>query len=271
MSYSILILTHNESVNIARCLRSLACCDDIAVLDSGSSDDTLKIAREFPVHLHARPFDSFAGQRNWGVETIPFKHPWILHLDADECLTPELHAEIEEVVAQDDKSAYLIANKLIFMGKWVRRSSMYPHYQARLLKKGEARFIQTGHGQILGETKRGVGILREPYVHHNFSKGVGDWVTRHNRYSADEAQRIVAGKTADAVANGVAAAQSRQQRFKQFADRLPFKPTARFLYLYVLRGGFLDGRAGFDYCMLMAFYDYITRLKVRELRSLCRD
>lgn len=270
MAYSVLILTHNEEHNIERCLQSLGCCEDIALLDSGSTDATVMIARKYPVHIYEREFDSFAEQRNWGVENIPLKSPWILHLDADECMTPALHAEIEGVIARDEKSAYLIANKLMFMGKWIRHASMYPHYQARLLKRGEASFSQTGHGQILGETKRGVGALKEAYVHYNFSKGIGDWITRHNRYSSDEARRIATASHHSDHADISAAAQSRQQRLKTFADRIPFKPVARFVYLYIVRGGFLDGRAGFDYCVLMSFYDFLTRLKVRELRSECR-
>jgi len=214
-----------------------------------------------------REFDSFSAQRNWGIDTIPFKHAWILHLDADEEMTPALHEEIEAVVGRDEKSAYLIANRLIFMGRWIRHASMYPHYQARLLKRAESRFTQTGHGQILGEAVRGVGTLREPYIHHNFSRGVSDWMTRHNRYSSNEAARIVREGRARPAAGVGASSQTRQQQLKRLADRLPCKPLLRFFYLYVLRGGFLDGRAGFDYCVLMAFYDYLTRLKVREART----
>jgi glycosyltransferase involved in cell wall biosynthesis len=264
MPYSVLILTRNEAHNLPRSLRSLTACDDIAVVDSFSTDDTVEIAKAGGAEVWQRNFDSFAAQRNWGVETISFKHDWILHLDADEEMTPALHREIEAVVGRDEKSAYLIANKLMFMGRWIRHASMYPHYQARLLKRGESRFTQTGHGQILGEATRGVGTLREAYVHHNFSRGVADWVTRHNRYSTDEARRIVAEHSGGGPGEAGIAAQSRQQRWKRLADRIPCKPAVRFLYLYFYRGGILDGRAGFDYCVLMAFYDYLTRLKVRE-------
>ena len=284
MPYSVLILTHNEADNIARCLDALAPGTDAVVLDSGSTDGTLDIVRRYPVRIATRPFDSFAGQRNWAVDTLGFRHDWILHLDADESLTPALRTELDTVTERDEHSAYLLANRLYFMGRWIRHASMYPHYQARLLKRGEARFGQVGHGQILAEARRGVGTLREPYDHHNFSRGVGDWVTRHNRYSTDEARRIVHG-TAHGVATGGAhgtargagasvpggsGRESRQQRLKWLADRLPCRPLVRFLYLYGCRLGFLDGRPGFDYCVLMAFYDFLTRAKVRELRTATR-
>jgi len=271
MPYSVLILTHNESPNIRRCLESLRGCDDVVVVDSFSTDDTVLIAESLGARVLTRAFDTFAGQRNWGVEHGNFRHAWVLHLDADECLTPALDAEIEQAVARDDKSAYLLANQLIFMGRWIRHASMYPHYQARLLKRGEAWFGQVGHGQILAHAERGVGTLREPYVHHNFSRGVSDWVTRHNRYSTDEARRLCAGQAAPAGPRPAAGSvEARQQRRKRLAAWLPFRPLLRFLYLYVWRGGFLDGRVGFDYCVLMSFYDYLTRLKAREMAAAAR-
>jgi hypothetical protein len=272
MPYSTLILTHNESANIRRCLESLEGCDDVVVVDSMSTDDTVAVAESLGARVFSRRFDTFAAQRNWGVDHGEFRHPWVLHLDADECLTPALHDEIEQVIARDDRSAHLIANKLMFMGRWIRHASMYPYYQARLLKRGEAWFGQVGHGQILAHAERGVGTLREPYVHHNFSRGVSDWVERHNRYSTDEARRLCAGQQVQPAAARTAgdATEARQQWRKRLAARLPFRPVLRFLYLYVFRLGCLDGRPGFDYCVLMSFYDYLTRLKAREMAAAAR-
>lgn len=269
--YSVLILTHNEAANIGRCLDSLQACDDIVVLDSYSSDATLQVCGQYPVRTFDRQFDTFAGQRNWAIDNVPFKHAWVLHLDADECVTPDLHRELLDVVSRDETSAYLLANKLIFMGRWIRHASMYPYYQARLLRIGESRFVQTGHGQTLGPTARGVGTLREPYLHYNFSKGISDWVSRHNRYSSDEARRIASrsmplGKALIGLIRG-ATPQERQQARKRLADSLPARPLWRFMFLYFVKGGFLDGGPGFHYCMLMAIYDYLIGLKSKEMRS----
>jgi glycosyltransferase involved in cell wall biosynthesis len=269
MAFSTLILTMNERANLARCLDSLAGCDDIVVLDSGSDDGTQQLALERGARVFSRRFDNFAGQRNWALDHVTFKHPWVLHLDADESITPELQAELEDVSRRDALSAYLLANKLIFMGHWIKRSSMYPYFQARLLRLGEARFEQSGHGQHLAYATRGVGRLRQPYIHHNFSKGISDWVERHNRYSSDEARRLLRERGAhrvhilDLVLGKTA--ESRQQAKKRLADSIPCRPLVRFLYSYLWKGGFLDGRAGFHYCALMAIYDYLTRLKYREL------
>jgi glycosyltransferase involved in cell wall biosynthesis len=266
--YSVLILTYNEADNIRRCLDSLTDCDDIVVLDSYSADGTGEYVSTRPARLFQRTFDTFAGQRNWALDNVSFKHSWVLHLDADECMTPALHREIGGVVSRDEKSAYLVANKLMFMNRWIRHASMYPYYQARLLRRGESRFEQRGHGQTLGQATRGVGTLREPYIHHNFSKGISDWITRHNRYSSDEATRVVSrdGSFGRAIRNALAGGtpQDRQQGRKQVVDFLPARPLVRFAYLYLWKLGFLDGAAGFHYCCLIAIYDYFIRLKFKE-------
>jgi glycosyltransferase involved in cell wall biosynthesis len=271
VSYSTLILTKNEAANIRRCLESLAFCDDIIVLDSFSEDETEALVKGTSARFFQRAFDTFAGQRNWAIDNVVFKYRWVLHLDADECLTPQLHAELSRLAADDEKSAYMLANRVIFMGRWIRRCTMYPYYQARFLRLGESRFKQVGHGQHLGHATRGTGIALEPYTHYNFSKGIADWVARHNRYSDDEARRItrddrgLLASLPEAIVSRDAG--EKQQARKRLADHLPLRPLVRFLYLYVWKWGFLDGRAGFDYCMLMAFYDYLIRLKVIEHRQ----
>ena len=276
MAYSVLILTYNEMTNIGRCLDSLRPCSDVVVLDSHSTDGTPEAVARSSARLYSRTFDTFAGQRNWAIDNVPFEYPWVLHLDADECLTPALHDELLTICSRDEKSAYFLANKLIFMGQWLRRSSMYPYYQARLLRLGESRFEQVGHGQHLAFASRGTDRLREPYLHYNFSKGFTDWVARHNRYSSDEARRIVS-RPAASWGHLVWTAligkpgDERQQARKALADHLPLRPLVRFLYLYIARFGFLDGRAGFHYCMLTAIYDYLVRLKAWELRQPSAD
>lgn len=271
LSYSTLILTKNEAANIRRCLESLAFCDDIIVLDSFSEDGTEALVKGTSARFFQRPFDTFAGQRNWAIDNVVFKYRWVLHLDADECLTPQLHAELSRLAADDGKSAYMLANRVIFMGRWIRRCTMYPYYQARFLRLGESRFKQVGHGQHLDHATRGTGIALEPYTHYNFSKGIADWVARHNRYSDDEARRITRddrgflASLPEAIVSRDAG--EKQQARKRLADHLPLRPLVRFLFLYVWKWGFLDGRAGFDYCMLMAFYDYLIRLKVIEHRQ----
>ena len=266
-----LILTLNEAINIQRCMESLSWSDDIVVLDSLSSDDTVKLAETSGASVYQRAFDNFASQRNYALDEIKFKHEWILHLDADEVVTPELRDEIAQAVANPDFSAWRIASKLMFMGKWLRYSGMYPTYQVRLGQRDQLRFIQEGHGQREALASNDLGTLQNPYIHYGFSKGMADWIEKHNRYSTDEALKglEVQRKSGAPLKNLFATDRTQRRRaLKQLAVRLPFRPMLRFLYMYVLKLGFLDGRAGFYYCRLMANYEYWIVLKMRELRKI---
>ena len=186
--FSVLILTRNEEQNLSDCLASVKWCDDIVVLDSLSTDGTVAVARSAGARVVERSFDDFATQRNYALDKIPFQHPWVFHLDADERFTKSLQRECETVIAEDQQSGFLVPSRLMFMDKWLRWSGMYPVYQMRLMKLGEIRFIQAGHGQREAEAKRGVSKLREPYLHYNFSKGLDDWREKHDRYSTKEAE-----------------------------------------------------------------------------------
>ena len=263
MSFSVLILTLNEASNLPACLASVAWCDDVVVLDSGSTDNTAGLARALGARVFTRAFDDFAGQRNWALREIPFRYSFVFHLDADERFTPELLAECRQVVAEDQHSGYLVASKLMFMGKWIRHASQYPCYQTRLLKRGEIVFERNGHGQREGHARRGLGRLREAYLHYNFSKGMADWIDKHNRYSTLEAaESVPSGPRPRLLTRD---AHERRKALKQIAARLPFQPMLRFLYLYASRGGILDGAAGYHYCRLVAIYQYFICLKRREM------
>jgi glycosyltransferase involved in cell wall biosynthesis len=266
----VLILTLNEQVNIVRCLTSVAWSDDVLVLDSFSDDGTVDLARKLGARVHQRAFDNFASQRNYAHEHLGFKHGWVLHLDADEEVPPALRDEIGIAINNSDYDAYRIAPKLIFLGRWLRFSGLYPSYQVRLGRTDRLRFQQVGHGQREVLAPDSIGTLKESYLHHGLSKGLADWIERHNRYSTDEAMVAVeaGGRSAQ---NGARLFSrdptSRRRAFKQVSSALPFRPALRFLYMYVIRLGFLDGRAGWTYCRMMAIYEYWTVLKIRELRE----
>jgi len=275
MAFSVLILTHNEEANIGPCLDSLkAAADglaalDIAVLDSGSSDTTGDIVRGQGIRVYSRRFDDFASQRNWGADSIPWAFDWILHLDADERVSRDLVAEIIMETPESTQDAYLLASRLFFMGRWIRYSSRYPYFQARLLHRRRARFVSRGHGQYLDDAARKVGRLRQPYDHFNFSKGVSEWVDKHNRYSTAEALQNTGSRSSfrAAIARFVTAhsREASQQALKDLAAAIPFRPLVKFLYLYIWKWGFLDGRPGFNYCLLMAFYEVMIDMKRQEI------
>jgi glycosyltransferase involved in cell wall biosynthesis len=270
VSISILLLTLNEEANLPACLAAVDWCDDVVVLDSFSTDATVSVAERLGARVYQRKFDHFAGQRNHALDQISFKHDWVLHLDADEIVTPALHAEMLRVTGEGHFDAFRIPSKTMFFGRWLRHSGMYPTYQVRLGHRERLRFKQVGHGQREDLPAERIGTLIEPYLHYSFSKGLTEWFEKHNRYAADEAR-----ETAQALAEGhgidwlglLAGEGTRRRRaLKGLSFRLPFRPTLRFFYMYVLRRGFLDGRAGFTYCRLLTVYEYLIVLKLYELR-----
>lgn len=269
MSISVLILTLNEEANLPRCLAALDWADDVLVVDSFSSDRTVEIAEAWGARVLQRRFDDFAGQRNFGLQEGGLKHDWVLHLDADEVVPPDLRDEMHAVIKDDSKDAYRVPSKMMLHGQWLRRSGMYPAYQVRLGRREALGFVQVGHGQRETLPPERVGTLEHALLHYSFSKGLDDWFERHNRYSTDEARLALAEAAEGEVDwSGLVAtdATRRRRALKGLAARLPFRPTLRFLYMYVLRRGFLDGKAGYTYCRLLATYETMTVLKMKEAR-----
>lgn len=272
---AVLVLTYNEEANLPRCLASVAWADDVLVIDSFSTDRTVEVARAHGARVLERAFDSFSGQRNYGIDEGRLRHEWVLHLDADEVVPAELRDEIIGVAtadATDGPAAYRLASKMMFQGRWLRRSGMYPAYQVRFGRRSRLRFVQVGHGQREALAPEDVGTLRHPLDHYSFSKGLHEWFEKHNRYSTDEARESHARMAAQPGWAGsewaalVRGDSTRRRRaLKALATELPFRPTARFLYMYVFRGGFLDGAAGLAYCRLLATYEAMTVAKEREL------
>jgi len=263
---SVLILTLNEEVNIADCLDSVAWADDVLVLDSGSTDRTVEIAHDRGARVMHREFDDFASQRNYGLQEGNLQYDWVLHLDADERVPPALREELHATVGRENKQAYRVPSKLMFQGRWLKHAGMYPTYQIRFGRREALTFTQVGHGQRGALPGGQVGTLDEPLLHYTFSKGIADWVRRHNRYSSDEAEhaRETRLRSVDWTALVSGGTQARRRALKDLSYALPFRPLLRFLYVYVGRLGFLDGRPGFDYATLLAFYEYLIGLKRRE-------
>lgn len=263
---SVLILTRNEEANLEACLKSVAWCDDIVVLDSLSTDRTEEIARQHGIRFVQRKFDTFASQRNFALTEITYKHPWVFHLDADERFNEPLRIACDEAIARDEHSAYFVPNRIIFLGKWIKRSTQYPHPQVRLVKRGEVFFEEAGHGQREHGAVRGVGHIHAAYDHFNFSKGIADWVEKHNRYSDAEAKLVRDLRTqslrwGDCFSSD---AITRRRALKTLHSRLPARWFVKFVYLYLFRLGFLDGYPGLAYCLLQGYYDLLITLKIRE-------
>lgn len=259
MQVSALVLTFNEELNIARCLGALAWCDDVVVVDSGSTDRTLEICAEHGARVVHNPFVDFSTQRNFALTNVAFKHDWVLHLDADEEATPAFAAGIAALEPAPGIHGYRVPSRIILFGQWLRRSGMYPSYQVRLGHREHCRFYEHGHGQRELLPPEQVGMFDVPYDHHNFSHGLAKWFVKHVGYAQAEAEQILR-PTASPHAETVTAASSatsRRRAMKRFANGLPplLRPIARFFYLTVVRRGFLDGPAGLCYCVMVSTYE----------------
>lgn len=267
---SFVVLTYNEATNLPRCLASIAWSDDIVLIDSGSTDATAAIAEGAGARTLVRPFDSFGRQRNYAMDVGGFRNRWVFHLDADEVVTDELRAELCAIAAApvDAFPVYRVPSRLIFMGRSLKHSGLYPSYQVRFGTAEALRFVDHGHGQREVQPPELVGTLQHPLDHHNFSKGVNDWLARHLRYAHAEALQSQ-HERASPIAWGQLLSPDptrRRRALKHAASMLPLRPFLRFLYVYGVRRGFLDGRAGFDYAVMISLYQYFIGLNERELR-----
>lgn len=247
-SVAAVVLTLNEEHDLSRCLSSLAWCDEIVVLDSGSIDQTEAIANKYSARFYVRtqtpPF-LITDQRNWSIHNCDITSNWVFFLDADEEVTSDLKNEILASINSHRFNAYLIAPSYIFLGTALTHSKLFPSYHPRLLKRGHISLKGGVWEQFSDSTN--VGKLKSTYLHHWFSKGLSDWSARHIRYARWEAQKSSHRRLANA-------------RIAPILASLifllgPLRPFGRFLYEYLLRLGFLDGRPGFFYAMLMSTYE----------------
>ncbi|MEM9213563.1 MAG: glycosyltransferase family 2 protein [Cyanobacteria bacterium P01_F01_bin.150] len=267
---SVFILTHNEEIEIAACIESALLSDDVIVVDSFSSDRTIEIAQKYPVRTVQHAFESHGKQRTWMLESVPVKYDWIYILEADERMTVDLFQECIEVSQKDEYIGYYVAERVMFMNRWIRHSTQYPRYQLRLFQHGRVWFTDYGH------TEREVcdgntSFLKETYPHHTCGKGFSRWIDKHNRYSTDEAfetlRQLEQGHVAWSSLLWGKSEVERRRALKNLSLRLPCRPIVRFIYMYIGLKGFLDGRAGFTWCILQAFYEYLILLKVWEIQN----
>lgn len=245
--------------------------DEIIVLDSLSSDRTIDIAKQYPVQVVQHKFESHGKQRTWMLRELPTKHEWVYILESDERMTPELFEECLEGMKSSEYIGYYVAERVIFMGQWIRRSTQYPRYQMRLFQKERVWFDDYGH------TEREVcdgptSFLKETYPHYTNSKGISRWLEKHNRYSTDEARETLRQLSEGSISwKNLFFGKSeieRRRALKDLSLRLPLRPIVRFFYMYFLLGGILDGQAGLTWCLLQAFYEYLILIKVWEMKNL---
>jgi glycosyltransferase involved in cell wall biosynthesis len=272
---SVLVPVKNEAANLPRCLRSVAWAGDIWVVDSQSSDGSRDIALAHGAQVVQFEFNGrWPKKKNWALANLPFRHEWVLVLDADEVVPPTAEAEFLDAVtsAGAGVAGYWINRRFQFMGRWLKHA-YYPNWNLRLFRHRLGRYEKltdaaTGSGDneihehviVQGETRR----LRCELDHYAFPS-VDVFVEKHNRYSNWEARVAADGALAGTHRRLQSQAVGGRRRLKRWAQRLPFRPLMRFLYVYVWQRGFLDGREGYYFARLHAFYEFLSVAKTYEL------
>ena len=258
------VLCLNEAENLSRCLTSLQWCDELLVVDSGSTDGSQTCGKRHGAHvLEHRQSGKFliSDQRNWALENAGLRSEWVLFLDADEEVGPACRHAIEQAIANPEGlDGFELTPRYWFMGRWLKRCQGYPNWHPRLLRRGCLRF-EGGVWESFNDESH-ISRIEEPYEHHAFSKGIDDWLERHRRYADWEAEKITAylsGGGAEALGT------RRWLRLRKFSAQLwPLRPLLRFTQKFILQRGFLEGWQGLVFVLLMAGYDFITVIKVIE-------
>lgn len=270
----ILILTYNERVNLPHALASVTgWVNNVFVLDSGSTDGTQEYAREAGATVVEHAWEGYARQKNWGLDNLPFGSPWIFILDADETITPELRQEITAICGQDPNrvpvDGYYVNRYLIFLGKRIRHCGYFPSWNLRLFKRGKARYEDRPvHEHMILDGRE--GYLKH-LMHHEDRRGLEFYIAKHNRYSTLEAETIFYqhdGHEASLQPSLFGNAIQRRRFFKNSVyPRLPGRWLGRFVWMYFIRAGILDGMAGLRFCLLISSHELFTSLKLLELRK----
>jgi glycosyltransferase involved in cell wall biosynthesis len=290
---SVIVPVKDEQANIAACLASVAWAAEVWVVDSASSDCTAAIAQQHGarvVQFTPDPHDRSLKKKNWALATLPLAHEWVLLLDADERVPPPLAAEITRIVAGDSAPAlagYYVNRRLMFLGRWIRHAGWYPSWNLRLLRRGRGQFERLGtadvpdagdvevHEHILLQGE--AGYLANDLLHEDY-KSIYHFVDRHNRYSNWEAQvyaNLLSAAPASAEggqlrAHLFGAPVERKRWLKRLWVRLPGRPLLRFVWMYLIRLGCLDGRPGLIFCALMSFHEAVINAKLYERQSAAR-
>ena len=243
MTLTVTVVAWNEEERLRDCLESVAWADEIVVVDAESTDKTVQLAREFTDKVWVRPWPGFARQKNFAIEQAAGE--WILSLDADERVTPDLAARIRRIVAEGGPAdGYRIPRRNIFWGAWVRHGGLYPDYQLRLFRRAAGRFAEDSVHESV-EVRGRVDTLAEPLTHRSY-RDLDDFVRRSNRYST------------------LAALDWRRRRRPVRARDLIVKPLGRFCTMYLVRQGFLDGWRGLVLAVLYANYVFLRMAKAWE-------
>lgn len=274
----VLIITRDERQNLPFCLEALdGWTREVFVVDSGSTDGTVDIATQAGATVVHHDWPGYAAQKNWALENLPLQADWVLIIDADEIVTPELRDAMSQVadrpVDEVNESAFFVNRLTFFLGRPIRHCGYFPSWNIRLFKRGTARYENRQvHEHMIVQGK--AGYLKPP-MHHIDRRGIEHFIRKHNRYSSLEANQLyreitIPGRHLDGPVLDRHASRNRWVK-RNMIHRLPMPGLWRFAYMYFLKLGFLDGAAGLTFCGLISQYDGWVSLKLRELLRQSND
>ena len=278
MPVSVIVPIKNEAENLPRCLGSIAWADEIFVVDSQSSDGSQAIAEEHGAQVVQFEFNgTWPKKKNWALENLPFRHDWVFILDADEVLPPEAEAEFRARSRTPGATVgYWINRRFMFMGRWLRHA-YYPNWNLRLFRHSLGRYekltdVATAsgdnevHEHVVVQGPTGRLALRDGSLRFSLGRSVRrktqSLFQLGSARRGRRTKRLRANCKARASRNGAGSSGSR--------SGCPFRPLLRFLYVYIWQRGFLDGREGYYFARLHAFYEFLSVAKTRELKKQSR-
>ena len=271
---TVMILTFNEEENIRAVIESVQnITENIFVVDSYSTDGTLDILDELGITYVQHPFENYSIQRNWAQENNPFKTEWVLNLDADEPITPELEKWILNDFEHEKEKAdgFMFSRKTIFMGRWIKHGDQYPNYHLRLYKSKLGKCEDKAYDQhyvVDGTVKQ----IAHADIINTVAANLDDFVIAHNRWATKEAIEILTTReTGDVEAKLTGNAIERKRWLKQnIFEKAPqfSRSFMYFFYRYIVRLGFLDGKEGLVFFVLQSFwFRFVIDAKVFEVRN----
>jgi glycosyltransferase involved in cell wall biosynthesis len=265
----------NEADNLRRCLPALAWADEVFVVDSQSTDDTPLVAEDFGATVVQFHFNgTYPKKKNWALDALPFRNEWVLIVDADEVVVPELAEEIARRTAADEADGFYLNMKYFFLGRRIKHCGYSEAWNLRLFKHRLGRYerMPVSPGAKAGDNEahehvelNGRVLKLEHELDHHAYPTVATWVEKHNRYAvweAEQYERFLREPVPTTIGRG----KRFKRRLKKVYLRLPLRPLVRFLYAYLFRLGFLDGTPGMVFCTLLAFYDFLAWANVYEKR-----
>ena len=279
---SVIVLTYNEEKNIRACLKSLMPLNaEIFIVDSGSTDETLTICGEYTKNIVHHPFENYSLQRNWAFENLPVTGNWILNLDADHRLTPELATELVKIFSQpiqSDLNGFLISRQTIFMNKWIKHGGHYPTYHAILFRNGFGHCEikpYDQHFKVTGKTQ----VIKYDII-DIITDSLNTFINRHNHWATLEAEYQFNKLNFTIDTAGVVRAKfwgnpiERRRYIKKQYESFPLfvRPFIYYFIRYFIRFGFLDGSEGLIFHFLQGFwFRFLIDAKIYELRQKARQ